>query len=303
MRKIIDEKSATGIRVKEFGKNLKTNPPILSRSKQLIFLCGANKSPGEVSVRRSSVKKFIDSLSSSYTAIYAEGIFNELKKFEQQKNSLDLEFWISEVADKVVIILESESAFCELGAFSHKDLRHKLIVINNDAFRTSESFINTGPIAALTEVKSPVMWYPMSSDGVTRLDGIGAIFSELKSAISSNLPDKKELDFDKLSQLPPNKNSLYFLHDLILLLSPITHEEMILVLGVIFDHKNLDIVKNLLGVLREAKLVTTKKIDSKWLYEPTSTEFFLNYTFNVNTLMSAFRSHHLKFNRERFSNG
>ena len=62
---------------------------------------------------------------------------------------MSLEHQITAIADKIVIVLESESALCELGAFTHKDLRKKLVVINDSRFRASESFINTGPIAAL----------------------------------------------------------------------------------------------------------------------------------------------------------
>ncbi|QCS63663.1 hypothetical protein EC609_14790 [Achromobacter denitrificans] len=301
MRKIINDNSATGFRLQKFGEALRTTPPKLARTNQLIFLCGANKSFGEVSMRRSAVKKFISSLSKNYTVLYAEGIFNELRKFENQKNALDLEHWISEIADKVVIILESESAFCELGAFSHRELRHKLVVINNSAFEDSQSFINTGPIAAIKEAKAPVIWYPMNRDGIKTQDGIGATFSDLKSAISALPPDRTPIEFKTLSELSANKISLYFLHDIVVLCSPVTHEEIILILKKIFDHSNLDTVKNLLGVLREAKLIRTKKIDGKWLYAPTSVEMFLTYQFNVHALMAAFRSHHVRFNRDRFS--
>jgi hypothetical protein len=220
MRKLLHTNSAIGIRLSKFGLALKASPPLLSRSQQLIFLCGANQAVGTPSVRRTSLKTFIQRVSKASTVIYAEGIFNELRKFGSQKNVLDIEHKISEVADKIVIILESPSAYCELGAFAHEALRKKLVVINNSEFKKSESFINLGPIAALEEVKSPVIWYPMSPGGVSTLDGIGATFSDIQKAIAHTSNTGQSVSYESLSDLEMKKHCLYFIHDIVLLAGP-----------------------------------------------------------------------------------
>uniref|UniRef100_UPI00334196A5 retron St85 family effector protein n=1 Tax=Castellaniella defragrans TaxID=75697 RepID=UPI00334196A5 len=307
-------KSAIGSRLEHFTNSIRLSPPRLARSNQLIFLCGANKSAGVVSERRSNLKKFIENNrnnQSNNTVIYAEGIFNELKKFGSTKNALDLEHTISEVADRVIIILESESAFCELGAFSHEALRGKLIVINNSKFRESESFINTGPIAALQEVKSPVLWYPMKQDGVCTLDGIGSIFHEINTSLAIKKTKKDRISMTELSEFKAKKESLYFLHDLILLCGPISHEEIILLLKKLFGDRDFKSIKNLLGILREAKLVSTKEIYNKktarktWVYSPTNVNFYFEYQSQgkIAELKAAFRTYHLKTNLERFVRG
>lgn len=304
MRKLLHKNSAIGIRLSKFGLALKASPPLLSRSQQLIFLCGANQAVDTPSVRRTSLKTFIQRVSKTSTVIYAEGIFNELRKFGSQKNVLDIEHRISEVADKIVIILESPSAYCELGAFAHEALRHKLVVINNSEFRKSESFINLGPIAALEEVKSPVIWYPMSSDGVSTLDGIGATFSEIQKAISHSSSTGQSVSHESLSDLGMNKPCLYFIHDIVLFAGPVSHEEIIIILKEIFGKKSFDSLKNLLGVLRESQLVSVREIDADTrVYEASSTDFFMRYKVDVYALMTAFRTHHLKVHPERFSHG
>lgn len=303
MSTLLHNKSATGIRLKKFGLALAASPPLLLRSRQLIFLCGANQSENIPSARRAALKAFIHKNSPSSTVIYAEGVFNELRKYGRQKNVLDLENKIAKIADKVIIILESPSAYCEFGAFAHETLRKKLIVVNDSQFKRSESFINLGPIAAVEEVKSPVIWYPMSVNGVTVLDGIGATFPEILRAVDHTSAVGIPVDYALLSSLAIDKSCLYFIHDLVLLTGPISHAEIADILKHIFGDRDFDTLRSLLGVLRESKLVSTRQMkDGVWIYSASSTDFFLKYRVDVNSLMAAFRAHHFRTNAERFKN-
>jgi hypothetical protein len=304
MSTLLHNKSATGIRLKKFGLALKASPPLLRRNQQLIFLCGANQAENVPSARRTALKNFIHKNSASSTVIYAEGVFGELRKYGSQKNALDLEHRIAKIADKVIIVLESPSAYCEFGAFAHHTLREKLIVVNDSRYKESESFINLGPIAAVQEVKSPVIWYPMSKTGVTALDGIGAAFPEILRAVEHTSKVGVPIEYSLLSSLEMDKSCLYFIHDLVLLAGPITHAEIAELLKFIFDEKDFDTLKSLLGVLRESKLVSTRQLANKsWIYSATTTDFFLRYQCDLNALMASFRAHHLKANAERFKHG
>jgi len=300
IRSLEYEKSAIAVRLRRFGLDLKANPASLGRSSKLFFLCGANITQGVPSKRRNEIKSFVEHLSHEYRIIFAEGVFDELKSLGYKKNILDLEHVISEIADKIIIVLESESAFCELGAFSHSKLRNKLIIINDLKFKNSRSFIMLGPIAAAEEVKSPVLWYSMTDDGIRILDGVGAIFHDLKAAINKGgiRPLSPLLD---VSNLSANKESLYFAHDLVLFFGPITHGELIAVLTSISGKQSYDILKKLLGVLCAAGLI--RKVDDlskKPYYKTESTEAFLRYHVDTKVLMASFRYFHLKTNPQRF---
>lgn len=303
--KLKDNRSALGRRLKKFGLALRASPPLLSRSSQLIFLCGANIKQGEQEVpsaRRTAIKRFIEGLSDDHHVIYAESVFTELAKNGHQKNALDLEDDISRIADKILIILESESAFCELGAFAHKSLREKLIVINDSQFKSSTSFINTGPLAAAAEAKAPIFWYPMTPSGAKTLDGIGATFTGVKNAIKSQSFKSVRIS-DDLSSLTTTKESLFFVHDLVLISGPLSHEEIISLLISIFGSKNFDMLKHLLGILRAASLIHSYDSNGTWVYRSVATKTFLKYEANILPLMASFRHHHLKTNPGRFSNG
>jgi hypothetical protein len=301
MRTFLHKKSAIGMRLEKFGLALVAGPPSLLRERQLIFLCGANQAPEMPSARRVALKKFIEKVSTSSNVIYAEGIFNELRKYGKQKNALDLEHKISKVADRIIIILESESAYCELGAFTNDELRKKLIVINNLTYKASESFINVGPIAALEEVKSPVIWYPMSPNGKATLDGIGATYAEIADAVKSSSASNRVISPTELLSVEMNKLWLYLIHDIVLFAGPVSHEEIIDILKFVFPTiKSFDAVKNLLGVLRESRLISSKPSGPKsWLYFASSTDFFLKYSVDGYGLMSTFRTHHLRTNPGR----
>lgn len=300
MRELTYIKSAVRRRLDEFGGAVKVSPPSLSRNKQLIFLCGANSAPGTPSPRREALKKYIQGISGDYSVIYAESVFNELIKVGHLKNALDLEHEISDIADKIIIVLESESAFCELGAFAHQALRKKLIVINDSQFREGQSFINTGPLAAMAEVKSPTLWYPMSNIR-SKVDGIGAVFFELKEALSVK-PRKSTLKTD-FSELNTDKSSLYFIHDLVLFAGAISYKELVQILVTLFGDKRYDLLHRLLGILRAAGLITNYMVEKNRIYRTVGRTPFLSYASDTNALMSTFRSTLIKSYPERFSLG
>ncbi len=298
------QNGAISTRVKKFGLALNASPPFLARANQLLFLCGANRSLGVPSARRESIKRFIESQSQDYRVIYAESVFNELSKYGNSKNVLDLEHEISDIADKIIIVLESPSAFCELGAFAHQSFRKKLVVINNSAFRAEKSFINTGPIAAAEEAKAPVIWYPMKSDGVQTVDGIGATFNQLTQAISGGATSgsaSKAIRVRGLVNLASGKASLYFVHDLVLFAGPITHAELIDFLIVAFGKNNYDALKQLLGILRSAGLIHCYEISGTWVYKSALAKPFLRYPSIVGSLMASFRCFHLRTDPNRFA--
>lgn len=301
IRAIKYENSAIGARVRKFGLAIMASPPLLGRSNQLMFLCGANRAAGVPSARREAIKRFIEKLSPDYRVIYAEGVFSELTKIGHSKNVLDLEHEISDIADKILIVLESPSAFCELGAFSHQSFRKKLVIVNNSEFRSQSSFINTGPIAAAKEVKAPVLWYPMAPDGVHSIDGIGATFMDLKEAIEVKASSRGVRISSDISKLEANKSSLYFVHDLVLFTGPVSHEELIEFLIAAFGRKSYDILKRLLGVLRSAELIRSFDADGAWVYESTVGSPFLHFDFKVNALMAAFRGFHLRSQPSRLA--
>jgi hypothetical protein len=141
----------------------------------------------------------------------------------------------------------------------------------------------------------------MGADGLIKTDGIGAIFSDLKAAVDARPITVGKPTSPDIADLSANKLSLYFIHDLVLFVGPVTHAELIDVLIAAFGKRSFDAAKSLLGILREARLILSNQVGSDWVYRAVTTTPFLQYATDTNTLMAAFRRYHLQTNTERFA--
>lgn len=87
----------------------------------------------------------------------SDGIFKDLMSFESE---------LAAICSLVVIILESEGAIAELGAFSQlPDLSEKIVAVCPEKFRHATSFINFGILRFIAAKKSTnVKSYPWAPD-------------------------------------------------------------------------------------------------------------------------------------------
>jgi len=300
-RTLQHEKSSIRKRVKHFGLSLRDSPISFSKANKLFFLCGGTRKHDLPSRRREAIKNFIQGLSPEYTVIYAEGVFSELLSLGHKKNILDLEHVISDIADRILIVLESESAFCELGAFAHATFRKKLIIVNDERFLQSKSFINLGPIYAAKEANAPVLWYPMG-EGVEELDGIGRIFTKLEATLQESSKHPTPKKYDKWENFKSDKDSLYFVHDMVLLTGPISYGELIKIFELLYGSQRFDLLKDLLAVLRASKLIERFEVNNVAIFRALTPTPLFNYHpgFNWQAMMAAFRSYHFQTQPKRF---
>ena len=258
-----------------------------------VFLCGANKNKNQVSARREALLDFAKKRLPHTQFFLAESLFkDELILRDRNSNLLDLEESLSKFADRIVIILESSSAFTELGAFCHESLRKKLIVINDSKYRDSESYINLGPIKAIKNElgENYVITYKMNCDGVNNVDSIGDVFDPLYKLLSKPSPIKFEPV--TLDQCDPGKHfsklSVIMMHDIIHMCGPILHRELVPILEIIFGNKDFKITEHT-AVLVALKLVSRKE---DRLFRSSSDSLIFNYRhFDINKIVSVFRNH------------
>lgn len=274
--------------------------------KKFVFLCGANKLNGEPSARRTELINFSEKQLRNCHFFLAELIFKELSEDDESQldNLLDIESELSALADYILIILESYSSFTELGAFSYsKELRSKLIVINNTKYVNQKSFINMGPIKAITEVNKQghFLHYKMneSADAIERADGIGSVFSPLYDLLTR--PDRKQARTLKKEDLNPalnfNKDSIRFIHDIIFTCGSITQGELIEVLVELFGN-SFSFKKHAqkhLGVLKAINIID----NNNGLYYSLQRKYYFKYGFDIENVSSTFKLFFLKNAPER----
>lgn len=269
---------------------------------QFVFLCGANIEPGIPSKRRQILLDFSSRNLPHAKFFLAESIFKVLEAEGHKANLLDIENDLSAFSDFVIVVLESESSFCELGAFAtHKELREKLIVINDINHKESPSFINLGPVEAVKEISTGnhVLYYKMEADGKVRGDGIGDVFKKLHSLIHKK-PKKRRT---RVQKYDPNENfskdSLRFVHDLIYLSSPVSLPELSRIIKVIFLSSKEKHLQKHLGLLCATEQV--ERSDTG-LYRSLYNQPFFEYELNdVTNLIASFKNMYFRYDRARLA--
>src|SRR5690606_21262580 len=83
----------------------------------------------------------------THYVFYAEAIWSDPSR-PRNDNALEMENQLADLADAVIIIVESPGTFAELGAFSsNPSLRKKMLPILSHEYKNiKDSFIATGPV-------------------------------------------------------------------------------------------------------------------------------------------------------------
>jgi len=117
------------------------SPYVFKSLRPVLFLCGGKSSP-----RRKRLADYFKSHHKNTLFFYAEDVWLEIAG-RHPANALETEQQLAELADAVIIIVESEGTCAELGAFSSSEsLRKKILPIVDRKYQFHDSFINTGPL-------------------------------------------------------------------------------------------------------------------------------------------------------------
>ncbi|MEP4545360.1 MAG: retron St85 family effector protein [Saccharospirillum sp.] len=270
---------------------------------RFVFLCGANKDINNISERRAALIDFSKNHIPHTHFFLAERMFATLKEEGDRKNLLDVENLISDFSDNIMIVLESPSAFTELGAFSHSALRNKLIVINDAKFKSAPSFVNLGPLKAIADSagKDKIIHYKMRSDGVEKRDAIGDTYAQIYDIFKEPVATKKRAV--KIEEVDPSKKfdkiSAMFIHDLLRLAGPLRHNEIIEILKQIFgENERFNNVLHLLAIL--VSFGSIYRGPDK-LYRSQMSSVYFQYKFDVSMFQAAFRNCLLRNYPERLN--
>lgn len=148
---------------------------------KFVFLCGAALDEREYSKsNRGIIDKFIRTRTEDIFIVLSEKLWED--EFNSSIDLLTFEEFLAEISDCIILLVESPGSFCELGAFAYADtlFSDKLLVVVDNKYRGSKSFILTGPVAKVKGDGSDVVYAP--------LDGTGLLSSnELRKAILSRI--------------------------------------------------------------------------------------------------------------------
>lgn len=263
----------------------------------IIFTCGAQPND-KIRVGRSTFLKYAENHLPEYNFFMAEDFFDTYSGSGlDRSNLLSLEERMAQYSDCIILILESESTFAELGAFALSESISKLcLVINEIEFIDSPSFINQGPIK---KINNDSIFKPSIN---VKLENISTVFNEIEDRLKVIKRRKNRSinlsAYDNFLE-SNSKHRLLLILDIISLLSPLKYSELITVLESIYGKHDFKILfeKALL------KAIDMIEIKDDYLFK-TVNEMKLFYEFkNLNTLKlrSSIINLYHKYSRDRLS--
>jgi hypothetical protein len=245
----------------------------LKNDSKIVFVCGANSTEKCIS-NREKFLAYAEKHLGDFRFFRAEDVFNAFGA-ATMPDLLSIEDNLGDYSDCIIVLCESESAFAELGAFALSDsLVKQLLIINNEEFASSQSFINLGPIAKADKKSkfAPAVFADFEAilrsapDIEIRLNKIP--HQRRKKVLFENPPS-----FEKLS----SKLKLLLLADLITLFSPLSQKELIEVLKVLFPSEKTFDVGVELALGQSLRFFSKEKLNDSDTYLVTSSKEIINF--------------------------
>jgi hypothetical protein len=181
--------------------------------KKVVFLCG-----GYQSQRRDDLNAYFQRHIQNALVFYAETVWAVIAASATSANALKVEERLADLADIVVVIVESPGTFAEVGAFAISDpLRKKLLPILDAQHKGRESFIETGPVRWVdTDSKfRPTIWTDLDQI-LTAADQIESRLARLGRGSPTRVTD--------LGSSP--KHLVFFVCDLVAVFGPCPREHI-----------------------------------------------------------------------------
>lgn len=211
------------------------------------------------------------------------GVVSE-KLYQQDwaEDILSFEELLADISEYIVIVVESEGTYCELGAFvMNDDFMKKTIIINSDNPAYAKSFITRGPIKKVKD-KNPER--VILHNGISRIRTSTEFNEKLNELAAGSVPIKPNNNIEELSL----KYLIYEFANIVELFQPLEEYEIQKIYKNIYDIETYDIKNRNKNKIRTFKQVIelmenmdliTKKNGMCYLKEDNT---FYNVISNIN---------------------
>lgn len=236
---------------------------------KIVFICGGDE---RYCQNRGLIEDYFFKFEKNilpFRAEYAWDVLSNSNKSKSHKlNALEIEKWLAELSDAVIILVESFGTVAELGAFSlSEDLRKKLLPILDEKYKNDESFINTGPVRWVDQ---------QSSYGPSIYTNLSTILTCMPDVI--NRIDRHNPVYSSRSNSKINKKHFLFLLVIIVIsIGPLNEEELHLIFKQAMDHQDYNI-SLMLSLAVGLKIISCHSFNNERYY------CFIKETLNNNEL-------------------
>lgn len=188
------------------------------------------------------------------TSWQSDGIFKNLMSFELE---------LASICSLVVIVLESEGALVELGAFSQlPELSKKIIAVCPEKYRDATSFVNLGILRFISEAQPEnVKSYPW--DPKYPLDISQEVIEDSVSDIHDEL---KKLPKSQVFKVNQNSHTIVLICELLKIFSALKETEILEYLRTCQISITSDELKGKLFLLKKFRLIQIKSYSDSIFY-------------------------------------
>jgi hypothetical protein len=255
-----------------FKKTLSSKETFLISDAVFVFLCGGTRSISKPQPLRDILIQYARKHFSGFRFFRAEDVFDALKE-RRNTDLLTLENQIGDYSDCIIIICESEGAFAELGAFALSDkLVKQILVVNDEKYKDSRSFITDGPIARANEKSKfkPAVYANFETVLKSAID-IQTKLQLIQRTYRRRIPLTTAIDFKAAKP----KERLLFLADLIHFFCPLTSSDLANLLQLFYGQDICDLHFDLALMV---SLGFIEKLDTHWFrFGLNEATFFYDY--------------------------
>lgn len=254
---------------------------VMFSSEPIVLLCGgqvkfdAAPGAGALSLRHalaSSHTGFELFRPEEITGWSSDGLFQDLMSFERE---------LASICSLVVIILESEGALVELGAFSQlSELSERIIAIRSSAYAGHDSFINLGILRFIT-AKNPtaVKSYPWD------IKNPASISTEITQDVTSDIREElAKQPKSQLLKLTLNPHVIVLICELVRLFIALKEHEILEYLQTSGAPTTRDALKGQLFLLTEFRIIRRQEYSDAVFYMRSDVPFHkLRFTLKDKT--------------------
>ncbi len=197
---------------------------------KIVFICGGHE---DYCKNRGLLEKYFKKNLPRFITFRAEDAWNIIQQSNENANALELEAWLADFSDVIIILVESFGTVAELGAFSmNEKIRKKLLPILDLKYKNNLSFINTGPIKWINKDSN----YRPSV--FTEFSTILTCMGDIEEKINKRYWEENYVFQSNGKYNYSNKHFLFFYVYVLASLGPIDFSEIILITDQMLDFKN-----------------------------------------------------------------
>ena len=177
--------------IKNIRNHLDTRDAKYITYPKFIFLCGKgfDKSVEDSywNTNRGIIHRYMEKLLPDINVVLSEQLWED--GFDSKIDLLTFEEFLAEVSDAIILFVESPGSFCELGAFAYADslFSDKMIVVLDEAYRNSRSFISTGPVLKASDNGSKVVYAEIKYGALLASEELRSVVLDLTSRMKTKI--------------------------------------------------------------------------------------------------------------------